>query len=485
MRIQTIEVTNYKAFLGTHKINMGGKNVFIYGENGSGKSSLYYAMKDFFQSSIENIDISELENIFVHTGMKGKTKIKLTFKPNNLGQNRTKKYLWNKDDNDTRIAADTSIRDANRLKSFLTYKHLLIIHYLKKDERINLFDLLVKGVLKHFKYSLTGGKELGELWSDVEQAISRSTSREYPINKKKTDVKAATKIFNEAFRELFNPGSPEHVLKYAIPILNYFNHNIDLNLHFPQVRPNNEYSSLEGADVQVELTYAGMKIDKPHMFLNEARLSAIAISIYLGMIKRHIQGVPCKVLFLDDIFIGLDISNRMPLLNILEAEFADYQIFISTYDRPWYEYAKGFLEQKPEWKTMEFYAQPIGGGIDIPLIFDDLDFIAKAESHLNLCDYKSAAVYTRSAFEKIIRKHCEKNNKKLIFKSRIKDYSSEDFWSAIKNDIPGPTKDSIETYRALVLNALSHYNTDRHEIKPELENAIQAVKDLKSELGKL
>jgi len=33
MRIQTIEIIDYKAFLGTHKINVGGKNLFIYGEN--------------------------------------------------------------------------------------------------------------------------------------------------------------------------------------------------------------------------------------------------------------------------------------------------------------------------------------------------------------------------------------------------------------------------------------------------------------------
>lgn len=41
MRIQTIEIIDYKAFLGTHMIHVGGKNLFIYGENGSGKSSLY------------------------------------------------------------------------------------------------------------------------------------------------------------------------------------------------------------------------------------------------------------------------------------------------------------------------------------------------------------------------------------------------------------------------------------------------------------
>jgi len=38
VRIHNIEITNDKAFLGSHKINEGGKNLFIYGENGSGIS---------------------------------------------------------------------------------------------------------------------------------------------------------------------------------------------------------------------------------------------------------------------------------------------------------------------------------------------------------------------------------------------------------------------------------------------------------------
>jgi len=199
-------------------------------------------------------------------------------------------------------------------------------------------------VLKHFKYSLTGGKELGELWATVEETIARATGKEYPMPKKKSDVNAAIKAFNEALGELFKLASPEYILKHAQPFLDYFSHNLALHLRFAQVRPTSDYHGLEGYQVHVELTNAGKQIDKPHLFLNEARLSAIAISIYLGMIKRHVQGIPCKVLFLDDIFIGLDIANRLSLLKILETEFPDYQIFITTYDKPWFEHARGFLE---------------------------------------------------------------------------------------------------------------------------------------------
>lgn len=48
MKIQKITINKYKAFTKEETIPIGGSNVFIYGENGSGKSSFYYALKDFF-----------------------------------------------------------------------------------------------------------------------------------------------------------------------------------------------------------------------------------------------------------------------------------------------------------------------------------------------------------------------------------------------------------------------------------------------------
>jgi hypothetical protein len=481
MKIQSIEITNYKAFFGTHEIKVNGKNLFIYGENGSGKSSLYYALKDFFQSSIEDIDLNELENIFIAEDQKGKTSVKLKLSPKEQG-GKGKTFVFSANINETRSSGDTTIRDANKLKSFLTYKHLLDIHHLKKQNAINLFDLLVKGVLKHFRYSLTNGKELGELWEAVESAVAKPTGREYPINKKKIEVNTAIKLFNDAFGEMFKPESPEYILKHAGKILEHFNHNIKVTLRFSQVRPSKDYTSLEECTVGIKLHYAGKEIKYPHLFLNEAKLSAIAISIYLGMIKRHIQGIPCKILFLDDIFIGLDIANRLPLLDILDHEFPDYQIFITTYDKPWFEYAKGFLDNKTGWKTMEFYAQQTEEGYEIPCIFDDQDFLKKAEYHLQHSDYKAAAVYTRSAFEKIIRDYCEKKKKKLVFKSKLKDYTSEDFWQAVNPDLQPQTITAVKQYRNLVLNAFSHYNTEKHEIRTELTSAIEAVKVLMTEL---
>lgn len=483
MKIKKVEITNYKAFLGTHTFNFSGKNVFIYGENGSGKSSLYYALKDFFQSSIEEIDLTQLSNIFIKESDKGKEKIQVSLMPENTRPSDIITYDISTAGKNHGGDADTLVRDTSKLKSFLTYKHLLDIHHLKKGDDINLFNLLVNGVLRHLKYSLTGPKELGELWQEVNEAIEKPTSRQYYKRSKVKVVNEAIKLFNVAFGELFKRDSPEYIINYTKPILDRFGHQIDVELTFPQIRPSTDYTSIEESRVDISITYAGKKIQAPHLFLNEARLSAIAISIYLGMVKRHPQGLQYKLLFLDDIFIGLDISNRLPLLDILEQDFSDYQVFITTYDKPWFEYAKSFLDGKNNWKTIELYAQKINENYEIPYILDQTDLLSKAKQHLQNSDYKAAAVYTRSAFEKILRCHCDKRRKAVTFHLKQKNYSSNDFWSAITADLDSDIVNNVERFRELVLNAFSHYNTEKHEIRSELESAIEVIENLRENLN--
>lgn len=487
MKIKTIEIKNYKAFYGKHTFKIDGKNMFIYGENGSGKSSLYFALKDFFQSSIETIDMAEVDNIFLRNADKGKNHIKVKFQPNKDGISRVQEYELTANGKTTDETGDTSIRDANKLKSFLTYKHLLDIHHIKKDGEIDLFNLLVRGVLKYFKYTLTNGRELGGLWDDVESLIAKETGTSYRSDQKKRDVNAALKSFNTAFKQLFEKPSagapnPEYILGQAAQILDEFEHGLEIDLRYTQATTD-DYKTIKHNHVYVDLKFCGQSIPKPHLFLNEARLSAIAISIYLGMIKRHPQLIPLKILFLDDIFIGLDISNRLPLLKIVETHFPDYQVFITTYDKPWFEYVRGFLSDK--WKTIEFYAQEVNGGFTVPNVEDGTDLVQKARYHYHNCDYKASAVYARSAFEKCIMKYCERRGKLVPFKSSLKSYTSEDFWNIVKTDIQPETKTSIEGYRFLIYNKLSHYDPDTNPLKRELSDAITAVENLRRELKRI
>ncbi len=70
MRITDIHIKNYRAFYGEHHIRLDndGKNLMVYGENGSGKSSLFTALQDFLKSSVGKVDVKE--NIFVPISQK-------------------------------------------------------------------------------------------------------------------------------------------------------------------------------------------------------------------------------------------------------------------------------------------------------------------------------------------------------------------------------------------------------------------------------
>ena len=54
VKITKIEIKNFKAFRGPDVIDLseeGGQSLLLYGENGSGKTSLYKALKLFLESS--------------------------------------------------------------------------------------------------------------------------------------------------------------------------------------------------------------------------------------------------------------------------------------------------------------------------------------------------------------------------------------------------------------------------------------------------
>ncbi len=499
MRIKKVQIKDYKAFYGLNEFNVDGKNLFIYGENGSGKSSFYYALKDFFQSSTETLSYDETENIFLTKALKGKGFIKVTFNPDRSGVANDKSYTVKKTSKDTYTAGDTSIRDAIKLKSFLTYKHLLSIHHIKRENEIDLFELLVKGVLKHFKsVAITGTKELGELWDDVEVAIGKETSQAFNITAKKKEVDEAIDKFNTAFKKLFERNSIENIMKFAQPILDKFGHNIEIELNYTQARPNTAYNAIERNHVRAKVKYLGKEIPKPHIFLNEARLSAIAISIYLGMVKRHVQGIPCKVLFLDDIFIGLDISNRLPLLKILDTEFPNYQVFITTYDKPWYEFVKStYLDGNNAWKSFEFYARRARKGFEIPIVRENKsnshiqNYIDKAEEYFNKADNKAAGVYLRSAFEFILKRFCYEKVPVTFYLDSSK-MKTDTFWNAVKKfkqdkptkcGLTPATTAQIDHYTNLVLNPLSHHDINKHEITSEIQGALTSIKTLKAELN--
>ena len=126
-------------------------------------------------------------------------------------------------------------------------------------------------------------------------------------------------------------------------------------------------------------------------------------------------------------------SNRFPVLDILQEDFKDYQIFLTTYDKAWYEIVKQRTDQT-DWKYAEFYFGQTDE-YEIPVYVEDKAYLDKAREHLGANDYKACAIYVRTAFEAAIKQYCEKKDLAVKYRENPKDLKSEDFWVPIKTEI--------------------------------------------------
>lgn len=260
--------------------------------------------------------------------------------------------------------------------------------------------------------------------------------------------------------------------------------------------------------------------------LNEARLSALALCIFLsGIIIKSRQKTKIKFLFFDDIFIGLDTSNRIPLLKILndfkvvewkedtnptsglienqliknpdgsikynpKPFFEDYQIFITTYDYFWFETAKFYLSNS-KWQTVEMYSHTSSDvDFDIPLIISpSTNYYEKAviyfKKNKDYKDYPASANYLRKEFENQFKrllydKYLLKNGDKgtLLLREELGELreSFEQMFTDLKLDYTPFV--NLHLYTKTTLNPLSHDNLSKPVFKRELQESFLLADEL-------
>ena len=475
VKITKIEIKNFKAFYGTYQIDLhkAGKNLLIYGENGSGKTSLYKALELFLDSSEnDTIDFKDHQNIF--NADKGYIKLHLWTDPTS----NEHIYEWSDDVKET---VDLPIITASKNKGFFDYKALLRTHYLHyEDDTVNVFDLLIENLLANVINDATG-QSLAEEWQNISEQIPLVPTHDIDTFEAQIDI--------------FNVGLATQLEKLqtkASEILRKFGYEdtfVALDFGFQGIMYDRTTETPSNPGIPLKVKFFDENLRAHHRFLNEAKLSAIALSIYFAGFLLQPQS-DLRILALDDVLIGLDMSNRFPVLDILEEYFSDYQIFLTTYDKAWYETVKQRTEEK-DWKYTEFYFKATDE-YEIPVCKEESPYLKKAKDHLDVNDYKACVIYLRTAFEEMIKRFCKKKGLQVRYCENPKKVDTEDFWRPIKT---GNTKEgdsllddkivnTIEQYRTCVLNPLSHatiVNVSRREI----EDAIEAIEDLKEALAKV
>ncbi len=480
--IKNIEIRHFKGLYGNFKIDLSrnGNNLMLYGENGSGKSSVAKAIKLFFLSADEEVDISKYENIFIKEAEQNSGYIKLTFGEKG---NRRSAQIYELS-NDNNIQTENFIVKANKIKGFLDYKSLLKTHFIDTEE-VNIFELLVNNLLADFIASRSQNS-IKDDWNWLLRVVRDKRIKEY--KNELISQNGRLEKFNADLKELL-----EEVEIKANEIIEYFNYNLKIHFHF-----NNVVLARKKGFVTPKILlkidfFDKQNLQEHHNFLNEARLTAISIAIYLGAVLTNPE-TDYKLLVLDDIFIGLDTSNRLPFLKVLDDKFSDYQIFMTTYDKSWYELVKS--EKNRGWTFAELYVkEEHQNGYEIPILKAETDYIQIAKDYLNNGDLKASATYIRSEFERLISKFCNDKRIAVKFNKNPGKVSSEDFWSAMKNKtyrdnngqeqryITEQLRDGIEIQRTLVMNPFVHYDIEKPEFRAELQRTIDLVELLKNELN--
>ena len=473
VRITKIEIKNFRAFYGTYQIDLhrAGKSLLIYGENGSGKTSLYNAVKLFLESSEnEAIDFKDYQNIF--NADKGYIKLHLRTNP----ASNEHVYEWSDDVKET---VDPRIINASKSKGFLDYKALLHTHYLHyKNDTVNVFDLLIENLLANVINDRTG-QSISEEWQNISEQIPLAPTHDIDTFEAQID------IFNIGLSNQL-----EQLQREASEILRKFGDEgalVTLDFGFQGIAYDRENKTLNYKEIPLAVKFFEADTPAHHRFLNEAKLSAIALAIYFaGFLLQPDSDL--KILALDDVLIGLDMSNRLPVLDILDEYFPNHQIFLTTYDKAWYEIVKQRTSRGGNWKAVEFYFSQTDA-YEIPIYAEDKAYLEKAREYLDANDYKACAIYVRTAFEAAIKQYCEKKDLAIKYRENPRDLKSEDFWVPVKmeKDAAGilvldlRIVDAIERARKFILNELSHA-TFANIYRKELEDAIDAVEELETAL---
>lgn len=520
MKITKISLQNFRAFDEIFELDLdNGKNLLLHGENGSGKSSLYFALKRFFEERGDTI--ANHRNHFAPDTRTAHVRVYLQG-TDAQGTPCDRDFQW--DDlgghpliipKDSSISSQISpslrslLVDGAHRTGFLDYRIMLRTNLLSaplsrsnrgpevhgtiygveaKGLEAQLFDLVSMAILAGVRVTTTGGREstIGELIRKVWETRPRYRYRQ--------DMERANTAAN-AFNQAFNAILPQLEAKLA-EFLNYFdNHCLTIKFQSVSLTWHKQSLTLTGADLIPEITFRGKSVHDHHLFLNEARLSAIGTCLFLAGVhlsdNDYDNPVHPRFLVMDDTLIGLELQNRLPVLRILSSDvFKNYQIFLFTHDRVWFDLARGHLREKDGWLHRELLADDATGYL-VPRLKSSKSDLECAKTHLANGDLKAAAVYARSAFEWKLRNVCETNAIEIKFKKDNNKIGADDLWQGIiarqnkrlelqisrpntPDFLPIHLAKEIEAMRSTILNQLSHAESPGL-VRADVENALKAV----------
>lgn len=518
--ISKITIDGFKAFPDNFPLELEGKNLLMYGENGSGKSSIYYALHSLLQSQCKDkndkyFDPNHAESIVNQHTKKPNAKVEVQFAGSGVTYS-----ISHAGYHESVVQPISPLRDLNGQCVFINHKFLFNVFSFRNSQYIDLFPVFIKDILP---FTLTQDKSeyISNIYDDVIKEIKRhgrsnkiedsyqaridkfNSETKYVIEQINTNaVKTATIIYNEFFRN-----AEDRQLKITLGYDNNRDKVPQANKSY-WLRCGYRYLYVEKAGVRQEKSVSSSMeilqpaitlkveelqddgvsyrvIEKPQTYFNEAKLTAIALSIRFALLDT-VTAANGRFLALDDMLISLDMSNRTKIIYYLLDVVSDkYNIYLFTHDRTFFELVKEVISAKnlkTDWLYKEIYNSDIAS--ENPKCYESEDSFTRAMYHFKNFDYPASANYLRKTVEELmllfppyISKNDNGTDKEKL---RAKIDSAKNVLECTDGDIADIQR--IIFSLGTLLNPLSHRSIDTNIYRTELDAVMDIIPRLRQHI---
>ena len=165
--INRIHICGFKAFPNDFELQLEGKNLLMYGENGSGKSSIYYALHCMFQAPLKPdagkkyFDPASEQHLKNLNNLDADSKIWIDFDGRHP-------FIYNidKEGYQFTLLGGKHPLPAQINGCFVNHQFLFHFFNFRNSQRINLFPVFIKDILPFCKDDHTG-LHIGEMYDEI------------------------------------------------------------------------------------------------------------------------------------------------------------------------------------------------------------------------------------------------------------------------------------------------------------------------------
>jgi hypothetical protein len=365
-RIRKINIQNFKAFR-EFSLNLEERNLLVYGANGSGKSSLYWALYTFLQSagksehSISKYFTPGAESLLnIHEDATAKPGLIAVTLRDTITNNDTTYHI---SETDHGTFNQPLILTGDLASDFINYRFFFGFSHFRNSQKFDLWPLFEKEILPFCKERV--GIVPQKLWNEIKtgdpnplgcRGLAGASS--YEEFHRKTgefstiitsivdDISAAAQKF---YHDHFSEDDPAPVilrLGVTTKPTSTGNNQTDFSFTVPVI----EFG------VQID----GTTIPRPQSYLNEAKMTQLALSFRFAASLVNLHEAALKLLVLDDLLVSLDMSNRMKVVEILLSDtFAKFQKIILTHDLGMFdEFRRKLFRNHTDWCFIHLEGTP-------------------------------------------------------------------------------------------------------------------------------